>query len=283
MLIFAIIKITDMKNYLLLIAFLSVLLVSCGKEKKVDNSTKSVFETISERHCFKINFADSSYYEGLNWEPYSEIKMHILWPEMLLGKTPEPLQKEILAMAFSDTISNVASGIRSVLSTPIFYDDIEGVSQTEVDSIPQDFSSYLFIDVAPVHMDSKVISYEVNSSSYVMSAAHGMYSSQYTSYDLEKGKVIELSDLFVDKNKLLPIIKGQIEEQYGTKDNCIDYDKIEVSDNFYIDGNVLVFCYNPYDIACYAQGIVKAEVPFFNLLGANNITAYGQKLLSLCE
>ncbi len=99
----------------------------------------------------------------------------------------------------------------------------------------------------------------------------GAHGSVYMTYDLidrESGKVLKLKDIVAD-------LKGftKIAEKYFRKTNEIDpsqsltdagywfEDGFYCSENFYFDGEKMIFIYNQYEVAPYVMGMPGIEIP----------------------
>lgn len=268
-----------MKPRLFLLTVVALLLAACSQQ--TDERT-SVFTNISEHHYFKQNLPDSLRFDS-EFEPYSEVKIFMEWPEKLRGKVPEALQKELIILAFNDSVNDINTVVANRVKQPIFYEDVPSVTQEEVDSIPQEYSSFLSINVMPSYMGDRVYTYNIGLSNYMLGAAHGLESRQTVCYDLKLEKVIMLDDLVADRDKMVELIKSAIEADYGTDDNCIDYSLIDLTDNFAIDEYSISFIYNPYEVACYAQGEVVARIPFYEFFSQKCLTPYAKELFSIVE
>lgn len=269
-----------MKRNLFFLTAVALLLAACSQQQ-TDERT-SVFTNINEHHYYKQNLPDSLRFDS-ELEPYSEVRIFIEWPEKLRGKVPAALQREIVTLALNDTINDIETAVATRLKQPIFYEDVPSVTQEEIDSIPQEYSSYLSINVTPSYMGERVYTFNIALSNYMLGAAHGLESRQTVCYDLQREKVIMLDDLIADRDKIVELIKSQIEADYGTEDNCIDYSLIDLTDNFAIDEYSITFIYNPYEVACYAQGEVVARIPFYEFFSQKCLTPYAKELFSIAE
>lgn len=108
---------------------------------------------------------------------------------------------------------------------------------------------------------------------YPYGAAHGMPGQIYYHIDLNAGKFYTLSDLFKkDSNytkRLSDIVGNQIAQK--SKDNNAmifpnSYKGIRADHNFIITKDALQLYFTPYEIAAYAAGFVKFDVPYNEIL-----------------
>lgn len=93
--------------------------------------------------------------------------------------------------------------------------------------------------------------------------AHGMYWDNYLTYSIKENKILNLENMLtLNGRKKLPEILSTAAKNSGQ--NLNNYSP-EPSDNFYIDGHSIVFVYAPYEIACYAEGIVEIRVSHWDI------------------
>ena len=110
--------------------------------------------------------------------------------------------------------------------------------------------------------DVLTISYENDGFS---GGAHGYYNILFKNFDLKTNAVIQLSDIFMDINKvdwnkiLMKNFKNPDQKE------MLLVDKIPVNNNFYFDSQNITFVYNQYEITAYAAGVVEISIPFAEL------------------
>lgn len=127
-------------------------------------------------------------------------------------------------------------------------------------------------------VNGRVLVYTVENSSY-MGGAHGMETVSYSNYDLRTGDRLTLDDLFTPEGavSLTDKIHGQILKDHGAADweelmnsNCYwAKEEVGTTENFALSATHITFLYNPYDIACYAQGRTKVKLALDELDGFN--------------
>ena len=86
-------------------------------------------------------------------------------------------------------------------------------------------------------------------------------------YDLKTGRVLGKSDMFIagSEGKLLEIVKQQLAEDLKTpvdklSEAGIFVDQLNNIGEPYLNGESVVFHYNPYDIAPYYMGSIDVSV-----------------------
>lgn len=106
--------------------------------------------------------------------------------------------------------------------------------------------------------------------------AHGIYSTDFYVFNLNKNKLLESSDIF-DVNKLNRIgyeyflqdrgltkkNEEMIVEEYWFEDHIF-----QLNNNFSIDSEFVTFVFNPYEISSYAEGQIFVKIPIKKLENA---------------
>ena len=113
-------------------------------------------------------------------------------------------------------------------------------------------------------VQDSLLTYVITRSSYT-GGAHGIYETEYHTYSLAKGYEITTADLFTEE-RLDELILRKLCRQYGARNEeelaaqGFFPEQIGATENFRIVPEGIVFCYNPYDIGCYALGAVEVTV-----------------------
>lgn len=126
--------------------------------------------------------------------------------------------------------------------------------------------------------------YCVRSESLEPGAAHGMNSTRYINFGYSSESsllgIITLNDLFsADGLKELPRIIGDRASELFSAIGPTDVEGLPENGNFYINSlNEIVFSYQPYEIASYAQGNIEITFEPYelvDLLSQQGITYFG--------
>lgn len=125
-------------------------------------------------------------------------------------------------------------------------------------------------------IDDRIVAYTVEHSEYT-GGAHGMETTMYYNYDLRTGERLTLDDVFTPEGKavLVNYIRGAILKDQGAPswdalydEKCyVATDEVRATDNFLLSAGHITFMYNPYDIACYAQGSTRVRLAFDEIEG----------------
>lgn len=114
--------------------------------------------------------------------------------------------------------------------------------------------------------------YDVLSDVY-LGGAHGMQSMIPHVINLKTGKEVEESELFVEgyEEPVSALIKAALQKEWGSPDDSasayseMEEDGMVPNGCFAVSEDGVTWYYQPYVIACYAQGIVEAFVPWDEL------------------
>lgn len=133
------------------------------------------------------------------------------------------------------------------------------------DNLPTMDAAYISVESHASIIDT-LLSYAIFQSSFT-GGAHDNYGSSYHTYSLASGEELSLSDLFTpaQTERLNKAIRAKISEQYEAKDDQAlseagffpEY--IAPTENFEITPSGITFHYNPYDIGCFALGVVEVS------------------------
>lgn len=207
----------------------------------------------------------------------------IMIPTAIKGLNISELQDSILSAAF-DTISDDHTAAMNryldAQASNMGY-TAKAISRDSVAINLYDADGYTLITGEVVSMTGAMLTYSVTNSSYSPGAAHGMTHRLYLNFSLSDGKVIKLGDLFTAEGlKALPgVIQSQADKMTSTL-GITSITELPAYDNFFITAaGDIVFAFQPYEVASYAQGEVK--VPFYAYELAQYMTPYGLKIFNM--
>ena len=111
------------------------------------------------------------------------------------------------------------------------------------------------------YQSSELISIAINS--YVNSGgAHGNSNVTFFNFD-SSGKLLSFNDLFTNDRELTQKVKSYFDDE--TKGNNINYffgEEFDLPANIGFNDEGVIFFYNVYEIASYADGITEFTIPF---------------------
>lgn len=217
--------------------------------------TASMGETTYEVHSYEIDFPGDEY---------------------------NSLQSAILKEVFGDKINPNASFYsisENFLNTPL---DEESNERPQLTSNVPDENNWIqemTVSGKVISQNSKLIVYEASKFTYMAAATHGLESVSYLNYYIPTNKRLTLFDVLL-KSKKSTILKSLRKQAkiVARNSQCFSSpNDIPLSDTFYISSKGITFVYQPYEIACYADGIIEITIPKSQLAGC--LTTLGKKLI----
>lgn len=213
-------------------------------------------------------------------------RAQFILPEVLRGKDAATLRDSVLSAAFGScqgSTDSLVAGCMRRFAEGLRYQAVDTIIP---DSVVADNPNFLsrydgcYSATADIEtMTGRLVVYAVTVSSYIPHAAHGMYRTTYVNYDIDSARVVTLGRIFSPEGiEALPGILRDIAASMASNIGRTDIEALPQGDNFYITaGNDIVFAYQPYEVASYAQGEIRIPVPAYLL--ANYLTDYGTALL----
>ncbi len=123
-------------------------------------------------------------------------------------------------------------------------------------------------------IDGKYIVYTIERAEY-SGGAHGLETTMYANYDLRTGQRVTLDDLFTPEGKarLANEIRRKILEDNNVsswaelrdKGCWLEESEVVATENFYLTGDAILFQFNPYEVACYANGSTSVWLSYREL------------------
>lgn len=186
----------------------------------------------------------------------------VIMPEQLLGRNIDNLQRRIIELAFDTVCADPLTAMNEALrrgAESIGYSVVETTDTTARESA-EGFAS---VEGNILNLTDKRLTYCINRQYYYPGAAHGMYSRNYITYDLTDGDIVSLESLFTPNGlEQLPTYIGNRAKRLVAQLGPTTITSLPEEGNFYISLNdEIVFVYQPYEVASYAQGIIN--VPFY--------------------
>lgn len=182
----------------------------------------------------------------------------LIMPQRLMGHKADALRDSILSVAFD----SVGADTRSVISG---YMDrtaaVFGYPVEKVDTLAAGTTAdgYTRTDGTIVNLTPELLVYCVTTSDYQPRAAHGMSTSYYINYDMAGQRVLGFRDLF-DPAKTDSLTMA-IQTQADALEQVIGPTTIAAlpeGDNFMLSPTgEIVFVFQPYEVASYAQGTIR--------------------------
>ena len=220
--------------------------------------------------------------------------LNLMWPVSVNGRSSKVLESALARMLGDETISLDQLLKQFDEAVPNFELKPSQIKQIKsIGTLPDIISSLISYDVCSLSMvdaDGSLYVFRVGNSSYGSGAFHGMYGCNYVNYFAPSDKVLELSDLVrvADHDALSRVVTQALMnkecvttvEQLCTDKGYFIDDLVPLSDVFYCSDHCLHFVYQPYEIACFAAGIIDIEVWDYLLEDAGLLTPLGKRVLT---
>lgn len=190
--------------------------------------------------------------------------------QAVLDKLNTNIQNDILSSTF-------------LSDKPTSFEELKNELEADYSTIIEDFPDYgnawnLEVNSDILYQDSLFISLASTVYSYT-GGAHPNSGQMYRSYDLRTGEAISLADIleagYEEELNEVAEIEFRMTKEIPPNESLEDRgywfqnDRFELTENFAIINQSLVFYFNPYEIAPYAMGATELELKltdFVNLI-----------------
>ena len=216
---------------------------------------------------------------------YIDNKVSVFWPTVINGKPCANLQRHLLRMMIDSEELNTLELALDALLKPDNRDDIIPGTVKPVENIPDNEfrTNTSEIILRLQDMGERLLTYHIHYYAYMAGGAHGYYTNNFATYDLNTNKVLSLSDIIADTTMLRTATLNSIKQTYE-----YDIDDLFLPDNgllplpkeFYFQDQVLHVVYQVYEIASYAQGLIDVPIYPYMLEDMNQLfTPLGMELI----
>lgn len=260
-------------------AALAVLgLASCSNSSDTARRDTSIeFETLSRHEVYRLDNTAKTFMTD-NDICYEDSAV-IIMPKKVYGNDISGLRDSIISAAF-DTVAPFGDAADACFRKVI---GESGYTATLAnDSTPRnDADGLSLINGDVFSMSSSLLTYRVSTYQYFPGAAHGLTVTKYITYDMDGGRIITLSDLFTAEGLAkLPAMIRERAVQLAPAIGPTDITALPAMGTFYISlDDAVVFVYQPYEVASYAQGAIA--ISFYPYQLTELLTPAGAKLFGL--
>lgn len=124
------------------------------------------------------------------------------------------------------------------------------------------FNCYEDIDGEFVSLAHGVLCYRLNVDSY-SGGAHGLNSEIYLNFRATDGELLRAADIFTENGResLDYMIKSELQAEGHNFWDYRDDPTGWLDGNFKLGEGEIDFCFNPYEVDCYAAGIITVSIP----------------------
>lgn len=250
---------------------------SCRENKSEDIS----FSTVQQGACYVLEGSGEVF--GQDSDILFVDSVSLLMPERLGSCDLTELRDSIMSIALDTTGVPVNTAVDTWLDKSA---DESGWKARRLPTTPSDgggmFAGFTYSYGYIVNLAPEILVYCIQIDSYSPGAAHGMSGHSYLNYSLEgEGSMITLSKIFTPEGlKALPARIAEQAEALSDRIGTTQVTDLPAGGNFYISSEgEIVFSYQPYEIASYAQGTI--DIPFYPYELVDFMTPYGVSLFHL--
>lgn len=210
--------------------------------------------------------------------PFVTSSHHLLWP----GNNPDTTGCAFLARRFAnfagcgdpsvytkyDVLQCISEKDKNYFSDYRRIITESGMQSDELQRPTNNHSRDVFWDIAG--NENGLLTLEITSSEYT-GGAHGNYTINYYCLDVALRKIWTLPDIMtVDSNKLKMLLDMAARRYFHTGDTSalqerLLVNEIPLTENIYLTPAGIVFCYQPYEIASYADGVIPLFISYREL------------------
>ncbi len=207
-------------------------------------------------------------------------KASLFVPLRYMGNDVSAFRDSVFKVAFDTIAPTAREAAEWYFAETVSETGYEGVSiDVPEDSRSTSYDGFVETEGSIAAMTPDYISYAVTQSVYYPRAAHGLYATRYIVYATAPNQVVTLTDLFTPEGiEALPrIIRARAIALQGVIGQT-DIRSLPADGNYYITtGMGIVFAYQPYEVASYAQGAINVGIQPYDV--CDYLTPLGKQLL----
>lgn len=203
----------------------------------------------------------------------------LILPVDLYGHNLDALKDTIMKVAFDTVAPDVNVAMQAYFRNAVAE---TGYQYTPDDSVQRsDWDGMTIVTGDVLNMTSRVLTYRISNYSYSPGAAHGITITNYITFNLANGRIMGLNDIFTaDGLAKLPALIQNRAKELAPVIGPTDIRSLPAQGNFYITlDESIVFIYQPYEVASYAQGAIA--IPFYPYQLSELMTTEGLDFFNL--
>ncbi len=237
------------------IIFGTVALDSCTAKSSYDDKTIS-FATLSHGSTYRLSGSADVFETDSDLVFVDSVSM--IMPTLIGNLDLSQLQDSIMQAAFDST------GVDHLAIIDAYFKKVNTESgftpeESHEHSDILEADGFEYVSGAVVNLSPRLLVYCITSESMIPHAAHGMTIKRYINYLVEDGSVLTLDKLFTsDGLSKLPETIARRAEEKAILFGPTDINALPDRSNFYLSSTgEIVFVYQPYEVASYAQGFIN--------------------------
>lgn len=258
-------------------AALAISFIACSGDDNGSHNNNISFTTVNASALYRLDNT-AQVFKTDNDIAYQD-SASLLIPTEIYGHNLDALKDSITKIAFDTVTPDINSAIDRYFAHTVAE---TGYQYSVCDSIQRsDWDGMTIVNGDIFNLTTRLLTYRVSNYSYSPGAAHGITTTDYITFDLSSGHIIGLDDIFTADGlaKLPALIKARAEE-LAPAIGPTNIESLPSHGNFYITlDESIVFIYQPYEVASYAQGAIA--IPFYPYQLSELMTAEGLTFFDL--
>ena len=189
--------------------------------------------------------------------------VYLVMPVSLYGQDLSALRDTILVNAFGTTGSDIMTIARGTFGKDA---EDQGFKAVPTDTVVEMPNGFTYTTVSVQGLDKKFLTCSIVKEIYAPGAAHGFADTHYITYDIGSARVLTLNDIFTTEGLgRLPAVIADRASELTEAIGPTNVESLPAGGNFYINQGEIVFAYQPYEIASYAQGAINIPIDTYRL------------------
>lgn len=256
---------------------------SSTSESKNGNGDKGITSVPVQSELLSI----SKTYPGYNGEDSCSLTLNAVidYPTVVGSNDIAPLQEAIKDVVFNNQTGASIESLMDSFATEVQSYDLN--INPKVTGTPANLSEvyayYTDVTLSRTELNSKMITYQLIDSRY-LGAAHPMTYSRAFTYAFEEKQMLTLENMFKpDKMDIVfSAVNVTLAQQYGVQEGELQsagfyQNAVGVPNLVSVQNDMIVFHYNPYDIAPHSAGAIDVAVS--PIMVKEALTPLAEKLL----
>lgn len=247
-------------------------------------TTKSAYDTPISLAGFSLSKTYSLQNSAESFDREEDLifvdSISMLIPTLIGSNDLKPLQDSIFKAAFDSTAIDhqaLAKAYFSKINGELGFISVE--DKEKVNYIQAD--GFNVVRGTVINLTPRLMVYCVANETMMPLAAHGMQLRTYINYNIENASIISLTDIFTEEGltKLPEAIAKRADDRV-TVFGPTEVEGLPHNGNFFISSaGEIVFAYQPYEIASYAQGFINIAFYPYELI--SYMTPFGIQFFCL--
>lgn len=252
--------------------------MSCNRRENNDSIS---FEILNASAAFRLENSAKDF--GMDSDLVIVDSVSMVMPEIIFGQDAGVLKDSIMSAAFDTVCEKTSDAIDRFYSNSL-EDFGYSATRRHATGLTFEYADGISLVTGNVlSLTPSMLTYLVTNYVYYPRAAHGMTQTRYITYYISDARILSLSDLFTPEGlEKLPAMIAARAAKLRSQLGPTDIKALPSTGNFYIDVNgSVVFVYQPYEVASYAQG--EITVPFYAYQLSDLMTPEGLKIFGLSK